>query len=459
MSTSWTAAALFGVMAGSGLAQPVGDFQLWSRATPWVVQLVPMPGDPTLMIGADRTGKLWAVESSTGARRLAGTASGVVLDITARTLAQGDGGFLSVAYAPDFAASRKVYVYYNRRPDFAGVVSRFTVPAGGIAVDPNSEEVLLVTPRPAGHNGGWMGFSPTNGLLHLALGDGGTSGDPDPLNRAQTITGLEFSGKVLRIDVSGGDDFPADPNRNYTIPSGNPFVGLPGDDEIFAYGLRNPWRCAFDALTGDLWIGDVGQDLWEEIILEPDGSAGGKNYGWRCMEHTHCTGLSGCVCGDPGLASALHAYGHDLGCSISPGYVYRGAAFPMLVGAYLFTDWCSGRVWALRQEGGVVQSVEDWTDRLRGAGPGLVNAVVISEDAFGEPLIVEYQSWRVYRVMPRCRADFNGDSFLDFFDYDDFVRCFEVSECPTDGSADFNLDGFVDFFDYDGFVTAFETGC
>ena len=351
------------------MAQPrVAEFRLWSTATVLPMQVVYVPGETSRLFGVDRLGRVRALDAATGEAILAGTQNGTVLDIQGRVFTQGDGGLLTAAFPADFATSRAFYVYYNRRGDFAGVLSRFHVNPGTLTADPAGEEVLMVTPRPNGHNGGWLGFSPVDGYLYLALGDGGTAQNPDPLNRSQTITGLEFAGKILRLDVSGRDDFPADPNRNYGIPPTNPFVGREGDDEIWSYGLRNPWRCTFDRATGDLWIGDVGQDLWEEVDFEPAGSAGGRNFGWRCMEGPSCTGLSGCVCGDGGLTGPLHVYGHDQGCSISAGVVYRGSAIPALAGAFLYTDWCSGRVWTLRQSGGQVTEERDWTDLFAPAG-------------------------------------------------------------------------------------------
>ncbi len=449
------------VLVHTSFGQPIGArVRLWSSVTQFPMQITSIPGQPSIAIGVDRLGRVRAMDRESGAAVLTGTNGGTVLDIRARALVQGDGGLMSAAFPSDFETSRALYVYYNRRPDFAGVLSRFRVLPGTLTADPNSEELLLVMPRPNGHNGGWIGFSPNDEYLYLSLGDAGTAANPDPLNRSQTIVGREFAGKILRLDVSGFDDFPAEPDRNYAIPPSNPFVGVLGDDEIWAYGLRNPWRCAFDSATGDLWIGDVGQETWEEVHFEAAGSPGGRNYGWRCMEHTTCTGLSGCACGDAGLTPALFAYGHDVGCSISPGILYRGLAVPALAGAYLYTDWCSGRIWALRQSGGQVTSVVDWTDAL--LPPGLLrpdNPVAICEDGTGEAYILDHQTGHIFKILPTCGADFNGDDFLDFFDYDDFVRCFESSECPPGSTADFNGDEFVDFFDYDAFVTQFEAGC
>ncbi len=247
-------------------------------------------------------------------------------------------GLLGLAFHPGYAGNGFFYVYYT---DASGgtVVSRFSVSAGNPNLaDPGSELEILTVAQPfSNHNGGQIKFGP-DGHLYIGLGDGGSGGDPG--DRAQNLQ--ELLGKLLRIDV----DNPAPPNE-YGIPAGNPFVGVAGArEEIWAYGLRNPWRFSFDRVTGDLFIGDVGQNLYEEIDFQPASSPGGENWGWRCYEASHEYNTTGCgPIGD--YEMPILEYSHTSGrCSATGGYLYRGLTAPGLRGAYLFGDYCSGDVWA-----------------------------------------------------------------------------------------------------------------
>jgi hypothetical protein len=245
-------------------------------------------------------------------------------------------------------------VNYTAAVTGATIVARYTVSAGDPNVaDAGSATTILTVAQPAAnHNGGWLGFGP-DGYLYVNLGDGGGANDPG--NRGQDITD-NLLGKILRLDVDG-DDFPADPNRNYAIPPSNPFVGVTGDDEIWAYGLRNPWRASFDRATGDFYIGDVGQDFREEIDVQPAASAGGENYGWRLREGTIATPTplppATPVGGPkpPGAIDPIYDYPHgsgDLeGISVTGGYVYRGPV-ASLRGRYVFADFLTSRIWTLR---------------------------------------------------------------------------------------------------------------
>ncbi|HVS66178.1 MAG TPA: PQQ-dependent sugar dehydrogenase, partial [Thermoanaerobaculia bacterium] len=264
-----------------------------------------------------------------------------------KVLAGGERGLLSIAFHPDYPSRPWVYVYYTRRPDGAVVISRFTLSVSPDRLDVSSEAILLVQEEPfSNHNGGQLQFGP-DGLLYAGLGDGGSANDPQCF--AQRSDSL--LGKMLRLDVdasSGSAPF-------YGIPAGNPFAG-PGDppDEVWASGLRNPWRFSFDSATGDLWIADVGQSDFEEVNVEPAGSSGGLNWGWKYKEGNACvstgsgcpeTGLLADGCDDPDLSDPVIVYDHSTGdCSITGGYVYRGSAIPGLVGDYLFGDYCSGRI-------------------------------------------------------------------------------------------------------------------
>ncbi len=252
------------------------------------------------------------------------------LDITDRVLAGGERGLLGLAFHPRFPANGRYFVNYTRRPDGATVIAEFR--AGRDAATPQpAERVLLTVAQPyANHNGGMIAFGP-DGYLYAGLGDGGAAGDP--ADRAQNPR--ELLGKMLRLDVDGA--------QPYAIPADNPFAGGGGRPEIWALGLRNPWRFSFDRATGALWAADVGQNAWEEI----DVITRGGNYGWRLMEGAHCyrprTG-----CRQAGLELPVAEYAQESGrCSITGGYVYRGRRLPGLAGTYVYGDYCSGEIFGL----------------------------------------------------------------------------------------------------------------
>jgi glucose/arabinose dehydrogenase len=262
------------------------------------------------------------------------------LDITDRVSAGGERGLLGFAFPPDFGpANAVVYVHYSNR-DGDTTLSSFRLDAHDVTrLDPASEVVLLDVDQPyANHNGGWVGFDP-DGMLLLALGDGGAGGDPE--NRA-TDTG-QLLGKILRLDVAGAAD-----GQPYAIPADNPFAdGAAGRPEILHLGLRNPFRASVDAATGDLWIGDVGQNAWEEVDVAPAGSRG-LDFGWRRWEGRHCYDPSPAAgCSEEGVTMPVTEYPHGAGCSVIGGVVYRGEAIPALRGAYVFGDYCAGTLWAI----------------------------------------------------------------------------------------------------------------
>ncbi len=260
------------------------------------------------------------------------------LDITDRVTSGGERGLLGFAFPPGFGPARAtVYVHYSG-VDGATTISEFSLdPHDTSRLDPASERVILTEPQPfPNHNGGWIGFDAT-GMLLIALGDGGAAGDPD--NRASN--GKLLLGKMLRVDVLDPPE-----GQPYGIPADNPWAE-DGDirREILHTGLRNPFRDSIDPLTGDLWIGDVGQDAWEEVDVARAG-ARGLDFGWHRWEGRHCYNPStGC---DPaGVTMPVAEYGHGAGCSVIGGVVYRGTAIPALYGAYLFSDYCSGTLWAI----------------------------------------------------------------------------------------------------------------
>jgi glucose/arabinose dehydrogenase len=266
------------------------------------------------------------------------------LDIRARVLSGGERGLLGLAFHPRFPEDPRIFVDYTRVPDGATVIAEYRATAE--RADPASQRVLLLIPQPfANHNGGQLSFGP-DGFLYIGMGDGGSGGDP--FGNGQNPRAL--LGKLLRIDV---DSAPAS-GKAYAIPGDNPFAagGVrpgAGAPEVWAFGLRNPWRFSFDAANRDLYIGDVGQAAWEEIDRQPGGSRGGENYGWNVMEGDHCF-RSGCD--ERPYVKPIAEYGHAQGCAVIGGYVYRGKQQPILSGVYVFADDCSGIVFTLQVDTG-----------------------------------------------------------------------------------------------------------
>jgi glucose/arabinose dehydrogenase len=283
----------------------------------------------------EQTGRIIVFENSEST-----DASNVFLDISDRVLYGGEQGLLGLAFHPDFNQNRYFYVDYVTSNPPRTIIARYTVmDSGPVQADENSELILLEVNQPfANHNGGQLAFG-KDGFLYIGLGDGGSAGDPsgNAQNRASLI------GKILRIDV----DSPS-AGINYSIPADNPFAGntLGYREEIYAYGFRNPWRFSFDQVTGNLWVADVGQSQREEIDLVEKG----KNYGWNVMEGTLCYSPS-TGCNQAGLELPMWEYGHDEGNAVIGGFVYQGSTLTGLDGAYIYGDYGSGKVWALRDDG------------------------------------------------------------------------------------------------------------
>lgn len=301
-------------------------------------------------------------------------------------------GLLSLLFHPDYANNGYFYVIYV---DVASnwVLERYQRdPLNPDLADPNSGVILLTIVHPlTWHHGGWMEFG-QDGYLYIATGDGGGVGDPfnygqDPLN---------LNGKLLRIDVDGG--FP------YAIPPTNPFVGNPGVlDEIWALGLRNPWRGDMDDLTGDIWLGDVGQDTWEEVDYLPAGG-GGANFGWRIMEGFHCYNPpSGC--NTAGLLPPIHEYRHQttaqgFRCAVTGGRVYRGKAMADMQGRFFFADYCTGEVWSTRTDGVTTVDFVDHTLELEGTMGGDAQVIGFGQDSDGEVYVCNMRDGSVHRIVP-----------------------------------------------------------
>ncbi len=307
-----------------------------------------------------------------------GSNATVFADLTDRVDAgYNEAGLLGMALDPQFAVNGQVYLSYTRGGSpLTSVVSRFTSHDGGLTLDPASEQPLLAIDQPyANHNGGNLLFGP-DGYLYLGFGDGGASGDP--LGNAQNTQTL--LGAILRIDVAS--------TVPYAIPPDNPFASSGGRPEIYAYGLRNPWRFSFDSQSGKLWAGDVGQNDWEEIDLIVKGG----NYGWPIREGNHCYGAASCS--TSGFIAPLAEYSHRDGCSVTGGYVYRGAAIPSLRGTYLYGDYCSGSIWGL-----------DADSPLIGPAVWLVSSNLritsFAQDNAGELYVLDYGGtiWKLTRFV------------------------------------------------------------
>ncbi|HTK31537.1 MAG TPA: PQQ-dependent sugar dehydrogenase [Candidatus Saccharimonadaceae bacterium] len=337
-------AALFVVLLA---AAPAGARGAYAPATGLALQpvardldrplaLCSPPGDPRLFI-TEQPGRIRIVE---GGKLLAAP----FLDIRSRVRSGGEQGLLSVAFHPDYAKNGFFYVDYT---DVNGDtrIERYHVSSDPDRADPNSAVLLLHIDQPyANHNGGLVLFG-LDRMLYVGMGDGGSGGDPH--GNGQNL-GSRL-GKLLRLDVDHGDP--------YVVPADNPFARRAGAaPEIWAYGLRNPWRYSFDAPSGLLYIADVGQNKWEEIDAVPARSAG-LNFGWNRMEGAHDFKGRGPVAG---LTRPIEEYGHDEGCSITGGFVYRGRALPALVGCYVFADYCSGWVRSLRYANGRVSDRREW---------------------------------------------------------------------------------------------------
>jgi uncharacterized protein (TIGR03437 family) len=298
------------------------------------------------------------------------------LDITGKTRADGERGLLGLAFPPGFAQSRRFYVHYS---DLRGdtTISMYRVSSDPDVADDTSETILLKVAQPfSNHNGGQIAFGP-DGYLYIGLGDGGGGGDPQGNGQNRNT----LLGKLLRVDVE------REPG-NLRIPLANPFVNMPARPEIWAYGLRNPWRFSFDRDTGDLWIADVGQNMYEEIDFQPASSRGGENYGWNAMEGAHCYRPG---CNPDGLTLPVAEYTHAQGgCSVTGGHVYRGRLSPGLRGIYLYGDLCSGRIWGIERQG------SSWANRL--LLTTRFSITTFGQDEAGEIYVADANTGAIHRI-------------------------------------------------------------
>jgi glucose/arabinose dehydrogenase len=432
------------------------------------------PGDASRLFIVQRGGAIRILDLTTPTPTLVATPFVTVPSIDAA----GEGGLLGMAFHPDYATNGKFYTYSthdNGGINMGGATSPFSthIREWTVSANPNVANAgfssLMSFPRPqANHVGGWIGFSPTagDGNLYIMSGDGGDADDNDAghtpgTGNAQDVTD-NFLGKALRINVNG-DDFPADATKNYAIPATNPFLpgstNPAGDDEIWSYGLRNPFRASFDRATGDLWIGDVGQSTREEIDFEAANSAGGVNYGWRLREGTVATPTGGVGGAKPaGAVDPVYDYNRDNdsmgGTVVTGGYVYRGPD-PTLQGKYFFADSRNSQTtaddnyWHFSPSNptGTVMNIDSSLTRDTGLAEFPAS---FGEDANGNLYIAYIVSGEVYRVNTNAftPGDFNGDANVDADDVTIWKAGFgmETGAARTNGDAD--ADGDVDGNDF-----------
>ena len=377
-------AAFLVLLACSNTSEPspvAAGLQLVTGGLSSPVFVTAPPGDTLRLFVVEQGGRVRVLRRDT----LLGTP---FLDLRGKIAAGGERGLLSLAFHPQYASNGRFYVYFTD-PNGDIRIVRYRVSADSNVADALSADTVLAVPHPgqSNHNGGQLAFGP-DGKLYAGLGDGGSFGDPDTnaQNRHRLL------GKMLRLDVDGA--------TGYTIPADNPFVAdTSAAPEIWALGLRNPWRFSFDRQTGDLYIADVGQGVAEEVNVQPAASAGGENYGWDVMEGTYCYPPGTTTCNQAGLTRPVAQYEHPAGCSITGGYVYRGTRVPGLAGQYLYSDYCTHFVRSFRYSGGQAIDPRDWTPQLDPGG----NVSSFGQDARGELYILTLGG-TLYRVVAAAPA-------------------------------------------------------
>ncbi len=437
-----TAAILAATIALPAVAQtPLKSTRIVQSGLVYPTFITHAPGDASRLFVLEKAGRVRIVDLTTNTLL---PTSFLDIDslVTGGASVNDEQGLLGLAFDPDYATNGQFYVYFTSPTN--DVLARYKVSTSNPNVaDPASGVTLMSWSDPfTNHNGGWIGFGPDNNL-YMAVGDGGSANDPG--NRAQTITSMRL-GKMHRIKPTVGGTTPY-----YTVPASNPFVGVAGDDEIWAYGLRNPWRCSFDRVTGDLWIGDVGQGAIEEVDFQAAGAPGGRNYGWRCTEGANCTGLSGCTCNGATLTAPIHTYTHvnntTGGFAIVGGYVYRGCRIPDLQGTYFFADYSTANFWSFRYVNGVKSDFQLRNAELKTSlqGTTVDQIACFGEDENGEIYIADHGG-QIYKIVPAsgdgaCTVlgDINLDGVVDGADLGLLLGGWGAA-----GHSDLNGDGTTD---------------
>ncbi|MGK0216990.1 MAG: glucose/arabinose dehydrogenase [Planctomycetota bacterium] len=385
------AAALTTLMVSSAPASAQSlDTELIGQFTSPVFAVSPV-GDLDRLFVVEQAGRIRIVENP---RTTPTTLPTPFLDIAGIVGCCGERGLLGLAFHPDYDLNGRFFVNYTNNSGNTRVIEYAVSATDPNVANPTAVQTIYMAGQPfSNHNGGCIQFGP-DGKLYIGFGDGGSANDPG--NRAQNVS--EKMGKMMRLDIDLAAPF---------IPIDNPFVGVSSTlDEIWAIGLRNPWRFSFDRLTGDMYIGDVGQGSKEEISFQPASSTGGENYGWRCMEGTNCTGLSGCTCNDIALTDPIREYNHSGGkCSITGGYVYRGSLIPGLQGTYFYGDYCSRDLFSFEYDGSTLTNFMNRTADLQpSAGGSIGNISAFAEDGAGEMYIVTLTGGRIWRITEDCDA-------------------------------------------------------
>lgn len=345
------------------------------------VALMQAPGDNSRWFAVEQSGVIRVFDNDPNVVQ---GAVAVFVDISGRVTSGGERGLLGMAFHPNFAANGRVYLSYTGGGTLTSIISEFSVDPVSGNLDPSSEAIILTVPQEASnHNGGNIAFSPIDNLFYIGFGDGGGAGDPN--ERAQNTNYI--LGSMVRLDVDGASP--------YAIPATNPFAsntncidgtGTMPCPEIYAWGFRNPWRFSFDSQTGELWVGDVGQGTWEEI----DRVEAGMNYGWDEREGAHCFEPSaGCSLNN---VDPITEYDHNLGFSVTGGYVYRGSAIPSLQGYYVFGDYGSGRIWGIP------------ANSAQGVAPEELDNTALSISSFaegedGELYALDYGGGGIYQIV------------------------------------------------------------
>jgi glucose/arabinose dehydrogenase len=444
-ASSILVAALAAAVTAPVLAQTAIDTKrIISTGLVFPTFITHAPGDDTRLFVLEKAGRIRIVNLATNTL-LATSFLDIDPLVSGGASVSDEQGLLGLAFDPDYATNGQFYVYYTGSG--TNNVARYTVSANPNVANTTGVIMMTWTDPFTNHNGGWMDFGP-DGNLYISTGDGGSANDPG--NRAQNLT--DRNGKIHRIKPTVGGASPY-----YTVPASNPFVGgaTTADDTVWAYGLRNAWRCSFDRDTGDLWIADVGQNAVEEINFQAAGTGAGRNYGWRCTEGTSNTGLTGCTFGSPTLTAPIHTYTHVAGTtggySLTGGYVYRGCRIPDLQGTYFFADYVNANIWTFRYNA-ATNTKSEFQNRNSTLGTSVEGGVVnqyatFGEDANGELYIADHGG-QIYKIIPAsgdgpcapppAPGDLNGDGRVDGADLGLLLAGWGTCGTPCPGDLDAN---------------------
>ena len=447
-ASSILVAALAAAVTAPVLAQTAIDTKrIISTGLVFPTFITHAPGDDTRLFVLEKAGRIRIVNLATNTL-LATSFLDIDPLVSGGASVSDEQGLLGLAFDPDYATNGQFYVYYTGSG--TNNVARYTVSANPNVANTTGVIMMTWTDPFTNHNGGWMDFGP-DGNLYISTGDGGSANDPG--NRAQNLT--DRNGKIHRIKPTVGGASPF-----YTVPASNPFIGgaSTADDTVWAYGLRNAWRCSFDRDTGDLWIADVGQNAVEEINFQAAGTGAGRNYGWRCTEGTSNTGLTGCTFGSPTLTAPIHTYTHVAGTtggySLTGGYVYRGCRIPDLQGTYFFADYVNANIWTFRYNA-ATNTKSEFQNRNSTLGTSVEGGVVnqyatFGEDANGELYIADHGG-QIYKIIPAsgdgpctpppAPGDLNGDGRVDGADLGLLLAGWGT--CGTPCPADLDANGVV----------------